>query len=102
MSMKKNDRKAAYTRIMSMMLNGQDKEAFEALVCLCGEDSGFFWLGKYELAKAAISAKAFEVGRLNHAELERQNAELVKQNDELAAEVDRLRNASSEIKEEQA
>lgn len=57
MSMKKNDRKAAYTRIMGLMLKGQDKKAFEALVCLCGEDTGLFWLGDYEETKAAIAAK---------------------------------------------
>jgi hypothetical protein len=62
MSMKKDDRKVAYTRIMGMMLNGQDKKAFEALVCLCGKDTGLFWIGNYDETKAAIAAKAEKAG----------------------------------------
>lgn len=60
--MKKDERKSQYTRIMGLMLKGEDKQAFEALVCLCGEDTGLFWLGNYEETKAAIAANLAKVG----------------------------------------
>lgn len=58
MSMKKDDRKKEYVRIMKLMLESKHKEAFEALACMCGEDTSLFWLVDYESAVKELAEKS--------------------------------------------
>jgi len=62
MPLKKDERKTEYVRIMKLMLEGKNKEAFEALQCMCGEDTSLFWLVDYEAAVKAIAEKAAQQG----------------------------------------
>ena len=48
MPMKKDERKQEYVRVMNLMLEGKNKQAFEALACMCGSDTGLFWLVDYD------------------------------------------------------
>ncbi len=54
MPLKKDERKLKYKKIMSLMLRGENKKAFDELCCLCGEDTGLFVLADYD---AEIVAK---------------------------------------------
>lgn len=60
MTMKKDERKAEYLRILQMMIKSEHKQAFEALACMCGSDTGLFWLIDYDEAVAALSEKTGE------------------------------------------
>lgn len=63
MPLKKDERKQAYFKIMRLLLQGENKQAFEAVACMCGEDTGAFWLGNYEDAvKAYAEEKAKRQG----------------------------------------
>jgi len=57
MPMKKDERKQEYVRIMKLMLEGESKQAFDALACMCGSDTGLFWLVDYNEAVSALAAK---------------------------------------------
>lgn len=48
MAMKKVDRKEAYTNIISLLANGKNKEAFDAVRNMCGKDTSVFVLISYE------------------------------------------------------
>lgn len=61
MTMKKEDRKNEYLKIMQLMLKGEDKKAFDCLAGMCGSDTGMYWLVDYDEAKAEIAAKSAEV-----------------------------------------
>lgn len=59
MPMKKDDRKQEYVRIMNLMLEGESKQAFEALASMCGSDTGLFWFVDYDaVVKALAEQKA--------------------------------------------
>ncbi|GAB5378994.1 MAG: hypothetical protein Alis3KO_00710 [Aliiglaciecola sp.] len=60
MTMKKADRKQGYFEIMNLMIKGQDKQAFDKLAAQCGQDTGAFWLGNFDKARAAYEAKQAE------------------------------------------
>lgn len=62
MPMKKDDRKVEYVRIMRLMLESKHKKAFEALACMCGEDTGLFWLVDYDAAVKELEEKADQKG----------------------------------------
>jgi hypothetical protein len=55
MPMKKDERKQEYVRIMKLMLEGENKQAFGALASMCGSDTGLFWLGDYDAAVKALA-----------------------------------------------
>lgn len=55
MPLKKDERKAEYLRIMKLMLESKNKEAFEALASMCGTDTGLFWLVSYDEAVKKLS-----------------------------------------------
>lgn len=57
MPMKKDERKQEYVRVMKLMLNGDNKQAFEALACMCGGDTGLFLLVNYDDAVKALAEK---------------------------------------------
>lgn len=57
MPMKKDERKQEYVRIMKLMLEGESERAFDALACMCGSDTGLFWLVDYNEAIEALKAK---------------------------------------------
>jgi len=57
MPMKKDDRKQEYVRVMKLMLEGDGKQAFEALASMCGSDTGLFWLVDYDAAVKALAEK---------------------------------------------
>lgn len=57
MPMKKDERKQEYVRIMKLMLEGESKQAFEALASMCGGDTGLFWLVDYDSAVKALAEK---------------------------------------------
>ncbi|MGI2228105.1 hypothetical protein [Shewanella frigidimarina] len=50
MPMKKQDRKIAFAEIIKLMLQNNNKEAFNKLTCMCGEDTGLFVMVDYEKA----------------------------------------------------
>ncbi|MEO3879307.1 hypothetical protein [Rheinheimera fenheensis] len=59
MPLKKDERKQKYRSIMSLMLKGENKKAFDELASMCGEDTGLFVLADYDKAIAdAQQAKA--------------------------------------------
>jgi hypothetical protein len=58
MPMKKDDRKQEYVSIMKLMLEGKNKQAFEALASMCGSDTGLFWLVDYDAAVKALAASS--------------------------------------------
>ncbi|MDZ7868782.1 MAG: hypothetical protein U5L02_06190 [Rheinheimera sp.] len=55
MPLKKNERKEKYVRIMRLMLEGENKQAFNALASMCGSDTGLFWLVDYDEATKALA-----------------------------------------------
>ena len=58
MAMKIAERKEAYANVLKLMLECEHKKAFEALVCMLGEDTGIFWLVDYdEAVKASAMCK---------------------------------------------
>ncbi len=57
MPMKKDERKQEYVRIMKLMLEVENKQAFEALAGMCGSDTGLFWLVDYDAAVKALAEK---------------------------------------------
>lgn len=50
MPLKKDERKQKYRSIMSLMLKGENKKAFDEIACMCGEDTGLFVLADYDKA----------------------------------------------------
>lgn len=64
MPMKKQDRKTGYADIMSLMLKGENKEAFTKLACMCGEDTGLFVMADYN---KAMDKDKDRIGELEHA-----------------------------------
>lgn len=50
MAIKKSDRKERYREVLHLMLQGKNKEAFERLRFMCGEDVGVFLLTDYDAA----------------------------------------------------
>lgn len=46
--MKKEERKQRYRMIMNLMLDGDNKKAFDELACMCGADTGLFLLADYD------------------------------------------------------
>lgn len=48
MPLEKEERKQRYRMIMNLMLDGENKEAFDELACMCGEDTGLFLLADYD------------------------------------------------------
>ena len=59
--MKKQERKDSYTKIMSLMIKGQSKQAFTELACMCGSDTGLFLMIDYDEAVKLNKAKNGEV-----------------------------------------
>lgn len=57
MPLKKNERKDEYVRIMRLMLEGENKQAFDALAVMCASDTGLFWLVDYDEATKALAEK---------------------------------------------
>lgn len=57
MPMKKDERKQEYVRIMKLMLEGENKQAFDALAGMCGSDTGLFCLVDYSEAVKPLAAK---------------------------------------------
>ncbi len=57
MPMKKDERKREYVSIMKLILEGKNKQAFEALACMCGSDTGLFCLVGYDDAVKSIAEK---------------------------------------------
>ena len=57
MTMKKQDRKGAYVKIINLMIAGNDKGAFDGMRNLCGEDTGLFILCSYEDARKEFEEK---------------------------------------------
>jgi hypothetical protein len=56
MSLKKDERKLQYKKIMGLMLRGENKKAFDALCCLCGVDTGLFIFADYDEEVAKLKA----------------------------------------------
>lgn len=54
MPLKKAERKEKYTEMMSLMLKGENKEAFDKLRSMCGEDTGLFILVDYDKKMAEL------------------------------------------------
>jgi len=54
MPLKKAERKEKYPEIMSLMMQGKNKEAFEKLKLTCGEDTGLFCFYDYDKAMAKL------------------------------------------------
>lgn len=50
MTIKKSDRKKLYIEVLHLMLQAKNKEAFEKLVLMCGEDVGVYLLTDYDSA----------------------------------------------------
>lgn len=50
MTIKKIDRKERYSEVLCLMLQGKNKEAFDSLVLMCGEDVGVYLLTDYDAA----------------------------------------------------
>ena len=57
MPMKKQERKETFASILSLMLKGENKEAYNTLACMCGEDTGLFVLANYDKTMEALKAK---------------------------------------------
>ena len=55
--MRKQDRKENFAAILSLMLKGENKEAYTALACMCGEDTGLFVLADYDSAMQQLTAQ---------------------------------------------
>lgn len=55
MALNKQARKDEYRAVMNLMLNGKNKEAFDKLSCMCGEDTGIFVIVDYDEAVAKLS-----------------------------------------------
>ena len=61
MTMKKQDRKKAYTNIIGLLIKGENKEAYGKLTAMCGEDTGLFILTGYDKAREMNKGKGNEV-----------------------------------------
>lgn len=48
MPMKKQERKDSFSKIIKLMLNGENKQAFKELTCMCGTDTGLFIFVDYD------------------------------------------------------
>lgn len=48
MPLKKQERKEEYTTIITLMLKGDNKAAFDKLTCMCGKDTGLFIMCDYD------------------------------------------------------
>jgi hypothetical protein len=59
--MKKNERKEAYRKIMSLMLNLEHDKAFEQLCVMCGEDTGLFVFVDYKKSVDELKARRGEL-----------------------------------------
>lgn len=57
MPLKKQERKDKYVSIMKLMIKGENKKAFDELSCMCGEDTGLFWLVDFDEAVKASQPK---------------------------------------------
>jgi len=57
MPLKKAERKEEYTRIMSLMLEGKSKEAFDKVRSVCADDTGLFSLCDYDKIMAKQNDK---------------------------------------------
>jgi hypothetical protein len=58
--MKKNERKEAYRKIMSLMLNLEHDKAFEQLRVMCCEDTGLFVFVNYKKSIEELKARRGE------------------------------------------
>lgn len=56
MTMKKQDRKSAYVKIINLMIAGDNKGAFEGMKGLCAGDSGLFIFNSYEEVRKGFEA----------------------------------------------
>lgn len=65
MSMNKKERKEAYVSIINLMLQGDSKEAYEELTCMCGNDAGLFIMVNYEERMKILKSDKFEVQENN-------------------------------------
>ena len=57
MAIKKSDRKKRYIEVLSLMLKAKNKEAFEKLILMCGEDVGVYLLTDYDSAIEDINSR---------------------------------------------
>ena len=55
--MKKQERKETFASILNLMLKGENKEAYNTLACMCGEDTGLFILADYDKAMKELKQK---------------------------------------------
>ena len=55
MPMKKHERKDSFAKIISLMLKGENKQAYNILCCMCGEDTGLFIFADYDKAMEDVS-----------------------------------------------
>jgi len=55
--MKKQERKETFALILKLMLKGENKEAYNTLACMCGEDTGLFILADYDKAMKELKQK---------------------------------------------
>lgn len=61
MTMKKQDRKSQYCKIITALGKGDNKKAWEEVVSLAADDSGLFIFSSYEDVLKANSPKEVEL-----------------------------------------
>lgn len=57
MAMKKQERKESYCEIMNLMIEGNNKDAFDKLRGMCGSDTGLFVMVDYDEAMKIMNEK---------------------------------------------
>ena len=57
MAIKKSDRKKLYIEVLHLMLQEKNKEAFDRLRSMCGEDVGVYLLTDYDSAIEDINSR---------------------------------------------
>ena len=62
MPMKKSERKEEFAVIIKLMLNGENKQAFDKLSCMCGVDTGLFIMADYDKAMFTLASSKLQEG----------------------------------------
>ena len=57
MPMKKQERKDMFAEIISLLLTGKNKQAYTELACMCGKDTGLFFMADYDEYMEALKSK---------------------------------------------
>ena len=58
MPMKKQERKDEYAKIIGLLLQSKNKEAYDKLCGMCGVDTGLFILADYDKTVKELNTKA--------------------------------------------